>query len=318
MALRRLCRRSVAFYHPRSSTCSALVSSQRFSSDVSASIHHATLSPFEIAAFIEPLRRVASDSELRASVTASKRSLVDEAVSYQCPFCFREALRGSAAQRSSTSSPETRTLECELRRAVLDGLPTRLGVELSRHFLFAHQLAGHSAKDFTDYNDTVLTARILPHTRTTDVLLILDLANVELIFSLADAENLLLQRNVVALFKTYRVTCVATHELMIPLGTSVIPAVFSKLLSQNPNSAFFTLFAADGLDSGDLTTAGAIQRVLRDPAFSSPIVVLSRDWSQRQSLQHVFDASAVQVVSLPKNAYAWASVLEDAFSSAVQ
>lgn len=180
-----------------------------------------------------------------------------------------------------------------------------------RHVAFSHQLRGASQTDFFYYNKQTLESAADSSVKT-DVTLVVDLANLELAYSTNDFETLSHSSQLKQLFALHSVTCLVTHEIMIPFDASAQKAL-SCLIQQHPGSQFFTQFACDGMDSGDKASAAAILHFLSHRRVDSKVVLLSKDWGQRMSLQHLFDPRRVEVINLPKSVAHWRAVLEDAF-----
>lgn len=186
---------------------------------------------------------------------------------------------------------------------------------LDRHISFHHQNAADlcaTQAPLARYNE-VETQKACASSFHTDVVLILDLANLELsnvprhevIGSACRTSPL------GTFFSKYSVTCVITHELVVPIGPAAAPDLFAKLVTYHPNSNVFTLFVSNGVDKGDLCTGTFLQSLLSSPGVDGRVLVMTNDGGQRCSLQLLHDGKRIRTVSFPRSPYSWGLALED-------
>jgi hypothetical protein len=187
--------------------------------------------------------------------------------------------------------------------------PGNLDIHISLHHQNIEELCTSQVGPLARYNMRE-TRSACTSSMKTDVVLVLDLANMELAgldFLSVGTSNSPLG----SFFSKYSVTCVLTHELIVPIAPAIAPDLFARLVTYHPDSSIFTLFVSNGLDKGDLATGLLLQSLLSAPGVDGKIFVMTNDGNQRISLQLLHDRKRICMLSFPRSPFGWGLILND-------
>ncbi|CUG93078.1 Hypothetical protein, putative [Bodo saltans] len=186
--------------------------------------------------------------------------------------------------------------------------PANLDCHISLNHQSIEELCTSQVGPLAQYNMREVKS-VCESSMNTDVVLVLDLANIEL--AALDYVSVTRDSPLVDFFSRYSVTCVLTHELMLPIAPAVAPDLFARLVTHRANSRIFTLFVSNGLDKGDHVTGALLQSLLAAPGVDGKILVMTNDGNQRLCLQLLHDRKRVSMLSFPRSPYGWGLILND-------
>lgn len=229
------------------------------------------------------------------------------------PLLTKGVLTAAAAADNQTRTAVTR--RCPVCNDDVLRDPARLDCHISFHHQSIGELCTSQAGPLARYNAQETRAACASSLRT-DVVLILDLANLELsgVLSHDLLSGTARESPLGVFFSKYSVTCVLTHELVVPIASALAPTAFATLVDYHSDSQLFTLFVSNGLDKGDFATGTFLQSLLSMPGADGTVFLMTNDAEQRTSLQLLHDARRLRTLPLAKTAHQLGVVLDEGLS----